>query len=42
MPSNFSFICFSFHPDLDDILIGEGLVGLVILGVLEQDFVHVR
>lgn len=26
---------------LDDILVGEGLVGFVVLGVLEEDLVHV-
>ena len=29
------------NANLDDILIGERLVGLVVLGVLEQYFVHV-
>ena len=26
---------------LDDVLVGEGLVGFVVLGVLEEDLVHV-
>jgi len=33
------FPCFPTY--LDDVLVGEGLVGLIVLGVLEQDAIHV-